>query len=97
MPLISSTVSSQYQTTIPQAIRERLRVSKHDTIRYRIIRGAVVIEKAEPLAQRLSSFHTAIRKKVAKVKPGLTAGEARDLIAVSQQDAKDCERESHDA
>jgi bifunctional DNA-binding transcriptional regulator/antitoxin component of YhaV-PrlF toxin-antitoxin module len=95
--LIHSTVSSQYQTTIPQVIRERLRVSKNDTIRYRIVRGAVVIEKAEPLAERLHSFHEAIRKKIANVKPGLTAREAHEIYATTREDAKDSERDSHDA
>jgi bifunctional DNA-binding transcriptional regulator/antitoxin component of YhaV-PrlF toxin-antitoxin module len=82
-----STVSSQYQTTIPRSVRERLQVSKHDAIRYRIVRGAVVIEKAEPLVDRLASFHETIRKKVERVRPGLTAREARELIAEDSHDA----------
>ncbi|HRR34051.1 MAG TPA: type II toxin-antitoxin system PrlF family antitoxin [Kiritimatiellia bacterium] len=64
LPAIQSTVLGQYQTTIPLAIRKRLGIEKKDTIRYRVVSGAVVIEKAEPLTERLRSLHAGIRKKV---------------------------------
>lgn len=97
MSLTLSTVSSQYQTTIPQTIRELLHVSKNDKIRYRVVCGAVVIEKAEPPAARLSALHKSIRKKVADVTPGLTAREARERSVVLTHGKAELERDVHDA
>jgi len=96
MSLILSTVSSQYQTTIPLNIRKQLNVSKNDKISYRIVKGAVIIEKAIPVEARLESFQKTIHAKVVRVKPGLTAREARARYAASQTNAEKSGADSHD-
>lgn len=55
------------------------------------------MEKAEPLTERLRALHAGIRKKVAAVRPGLTAREARELYAAAQKKPMSGEKESHGA
>jgi len=44
--MIISKLTSQAQTTIPQAVREALRVRESDELAYRIERGRVILTKA---------------------------------------------------
>jgi len=45
--MITSKITSKAQTTIPQAVRDALRVREGDELAYRIERGRVVITKAK--------------------------------------------------
>jgi antitoxin PrlF len=44
--MITSKVSSKAQTTIPQPVREALRVREGDELAYKIERGRVILTKA---------------------------------------------------
>lgn len=44
--MITSKVTSKAQTTIPQAVRDALRVRAGDELAYRIERGRVILTKA---------------------------------------------------
>jgi antitoxin PrlF len=44
--MITSKITSKAQTTIPQAVREALRVGAGDELAYKIERGRVIVTKA---------------------------------------------------
>jgi len=44
--MITSKITSKAQTTIPQAVREALRVRQGDELAYKIERGRVILTKA---------------------------------------------------
>ncbi|OHC80204.1 MAG: transcriptional regulator [Rhodospirillales bacterium RIFCSPLOWO2_12_FULL_67_15] len=44
--MITSKITSKAQTTIPQAVREALRVRAGDELAYKIERGKVIVTKA---------------------------------------------------
>ena len=44
--MITSKITSKAQTTIPQAVREALRVREGDELAYKIERGRVILTKA---------------------------------------------------
>lgn len=44
--MITSKITSKAQTTIPQPVREALRVKAGDALAYRIERGRVILTKA---------------------------------------------------
>lgn len=48
--MITSKLTSKAQTTIPQPVREALRVREGDELAYRIERGRVILTKASPAA-----------------------------------------------
>jgi len=51
-------ITSKYQTTIPKAIREAMRLSVKDTIEWRIEGGKIVII---PLKKRFLEFRNSIK------------------------------------
>jgi len=40
---MQSVITSKYQTTIPKDVRERLKLSIHDTLEWKIDRGKIVV------------------------------------------------------
>ena len=48
--MITSKITSKAQTTIPQAVREALRVREGDELAYTIERGRVMLTKAERMS-----------------------------------------------
>ena len=40
---MKSTITSKFQTTIPKAVRERLKLAIHDTLEWKIERGRAVV------------------------------------------------------
>ena len=40
---MQSVITSKFQTTIPKDVRERLKLSIHDTIEWKIDRGKIVV------------------------------------------------------
>jgi len=40
---MQSVITSKFQTTIPKDVRERLKLSIHDTLEWRIDRGKIVV------------------------------------------------------
>lgn len=46
---LESTLTDRYQTTVPTAVRQALRLGKRDRIRYRVMDGGqVLLERAQP-------------------------------------------------
>ena len=46
---LESTLTDRYQTTVPTAVRQALRLQKRDRIRYRVMEGGqVLLERAQP-------------------------------------------------
>ena len=46
---LESTLTDRYQTTVPTAVRQALRLGKRDRIRYRVMEGGqVLLERAAP-------------------------------------------------
>lgn len=48
--MITSKITSKAQTTIPQAVREALRIMQGDSIAYKIEPGRVIVTKRQPAA-----------------------------------------------
>jgi antitoxin PrlF len=44
----TSTLTDRYQTTVPTAVRQKLRLRKGDRLQYRIRGGEVLLQKAQP-------------------------------------------------
>lgn len=44
---MKTVITSKFQTTIPKEIRERLHLSIHDTLDWRIERGQIVVSPAQ--------------------------------------------------
>ena len=44
---MQSVITSKFQTTIPKAVRERLKLSVHDTLEWRVERGKIVVFPAQ--------------------------------------------------
>ena len=44
---MQSVITSKFQTTIPKDIRERLKLSIHDTLEWKIDRGKIVVLPAQ--------------------------------------------------
>jgi AbrB family looped-hinge helix DNA binding protein len=40
---MQSVITSKFQTTIPKAVRERLKLSVHDSLEWKIDRGKIVV------------------------------------------------------
>ena len=40
---MQSVITSKFQTTIPKAVRERLKLSVHDTLEWKVDRGKIVV------------------------------------------------------
>jgi antitoxin PrlF len=56
--MITSKITSKAQTTIPQAVRDALRVREGDELAYKIERGRVIVTKARraPLDDPFATF-----------------------------------------
>ena len=67
-------ITSKYQTTIPKAIREAMRLSVKDTIEWRIEGGKIVII---PLKKRFLEFRNSIKVGSGDISSDIQ--EARDL------------------
>jgi len=63
-----STLTDRYQTTVPEPIRQALRLGKRDEIRYELKDGNVVISRAEAAAEAdpgMSQFLSFLAKDIA--------------------------------
>ena len=40
---MQSVITSKFQTTIPKAVRERLKLSVHDTLEWKVDQGKIVV------------------------------------------------------
>ncbi len=86
-------VVGEGETVFPEILRFFRTGNSPD---YRIVNGTVVIEKVEPVEERLKSFQKTILGKVKRVKPGMTAREARALYVASQPEAEGLGVNGHD-
>lgn len=59
---MQSLITSKYQTTIPKSIREKLKISIHDALEWKIENGKVVVY---PVQKRFLNYKNAV-----KVGPG---------------------------
>jgi AbrB family looped-hinge helix DNA binding protein len=44
---MQSLISSKFQTTIPKDVRERLKLSVHDTLEWKVDRGKIVVSPVQ--------------------------------------------------
>ncbi len=55
---MKSAITSKFQTTIPKAVRERLKLSIHDTLEWKIERGRAVVS---PLNKPFLKYRNTIK------------------------------------
>jgi AbrB family looped-hinge helix DNA binding protein len=53
-----SVITSKFQTTIPKAVRERLKLSVHDTLEWKVDRGKIVVM---PVQKRFFEYRNRIK------------------------------------
>ena len=53
-----TTITSKYQTTIPKAVREDLRLSIHDTLEWNVENGKIVVL---PMQKNFLKFRNAVK------------------------------------
>lgn len=70
---MKSTITSKYQTTIPKAIRERLRLSVHDTLEWKIEDGRVLLY---PGQKNFLNFRNSILVGKGDIKQDIERGRA---------------------
>ena len=54
-----SVITSKFQVTIPKAIRERFKLSVHDTLNWKVVNGQVVVT---PVQKRFLSYRNVINR-----------------------------------
>jgi len=58
---MKSRVTSKYQATVPQKIREKLGIESGDTLQWRIVREFVVVEKVNRMEKPVEFLKSQIR------------------------------------
>jgi bifunctional DNA-binding transcriptional regulator/antitoxin component of YhaV-PrlF toxin-antitoxin module len=90
-PLATSTVSNQYQTTLPSKVRKMLGLEKQDILSYDIIGRNVVIRKKESLKDSLKRIRSYNDPVFVRKYAGKTAAEIRDDLMRSPSGHKETE------
>ncbi len=70
---MKSTVTSKYQTTIPKAIREKLRLSVNDTLEWAVEGGKVLVY---PVQRNFLNFRNSILTGKGDIKKDIDRGRA---------------------
>jgi AbrB family looped-hinge helix DNA binding protein len=71
---MQSVITSKFQITIPKAVRERLKLSAHDTLEWKIEQGKIVVL---PVQKEFLKYRN-------RIKTG--PGEIEDDIKLARQD-----------
>lgn len=71
---IRTVITSKYQTTIPKAIREGLRLSINDTIEWKIENGRIVVV---PMQKNFLKFRNTIKTGKGKIKDDIKLAKKR--------------------
>ena len=61
---MQSVITSKFQTTIPKDIRERLKLSIHDTLEWRVDRGKIVVL---PVQKKFLDYRNKIKTGPGKI------------------------------
>lgn len=59
-----SVITSKFQTTIPKDVRERLKLSVHDTLEWKIDRGKIVVL---PVQKKFLAYRNKIKTGPGKI------------------------------
>lgn len=65
---MQSVITSKFQTTIPKDIRERLKLSIHDTLEWKIDRGKIVVL---PVQKKFLAYRNKIKTGPGKIEADL--------------------------
>jgi AbrB family looped-hinge helix DNA binding protein len=69
-----SVITSKFQITIPKGIRERFRLSVHDTLDWEVVNGKVVVT---PVQKRFLSYRNVIKTGPGNIKDDLKRSRKR--------------------
>ena len=61
---MQSVITSKFQTTIPKAVRERLKLSVHDTLEWKVDRGKIVVL---PVQKEFLKYRNQIKTGAGKI------------------------------
>jgi AbrB family looped-hinge helix DNA binding protein len=61
---MQSVITSKFQTTIPKDIRERLKLSIHDTLEWKVDRGKIVVS---PVQKKFLKYRNRIKTGRGKI------------------------------
>jgi AbrB family looped-hinge helix DNA binding protein len=61
---MQSVITSKFQTTIPKDIRERLKLSIHDTLEWKVDRGKIVVS---PVQKKFLNYRNRIKTGRGKI------------------------------
>ncbi|MBW1683219.1 MAG: AbrB/MazE/SpoVT family DNA-binding domain-containing protein [Deltaproteobacteria bacterium] len=67
-------ITSKYQTTIPKAIRERLRLSINDTIEWKVQNGKIV---GVPMQKKFLKYKNTIKTGVGNIEDDIRSARKR--------------------
>jgi AbrB family looped-hinge helix DNA binding protein len=61
---MQSVITSKFQTTIPKAVRERLKLSIHDTLEWKVDQGKIVVL---PVQKKFFKYRNRIKTGPGKI------------------------------
>ncbi len=61
---MQSVITSKFQTTIPKAVRERLKLSVHDTLEWKVDQGKIVVL---PVQKKFFEYRNRIKTGPGKI------------------------------
>ena len=61
---MQSVITSKFQTTIPKAVRERLKLSVHDTIEWKVDQDKIIVL---PVQKKFFEYRNRIKQAPAKL------------------------------
>jgi len=61
---MQSVITSKFQTTIPKNVRERLKLSIHDTLEWKVDRGKIVVQ---PVQKKFLTYRNRIKTGPGKI------------------------------
>jgi AbrB family looped-hinge helix DNA binding protein len=61
---MQSVITSKFQTTIPKAVRERLKLSVHDTLEWKIDQGKIIVL---PVQKKFLEYRNRIKTGPGKI------------------------------
>jgi AbrB family looped-hinge helix DNA binding protein len=61
---MQSVITSKFQTTIPKAVRERLKLSVHDTLEWKVDQGKIIVL---PVQKKFLEYRNRIKTGPGKI------------------------------
>ena len=71
---MQSVITSKFQTTIPKDVRERLKLSIHDTLEWKIDRGKIVVL---PVQKKFLEYRNKIKTGPGKIEADIKQARKR--------------------